>query len=307
MRAREAHLLTVLGEPGIGKSRLGQESASRVAGEATVLTGHCLSYGDGVDFWPLREALTQHAGGDSREAIRGLLDDAEDADLIVEIVAAALGLTDSATRREQVPWAFRRLLELLARERPLELVIEDTHWAAPGLLELIDYLVDWVKAPVLLLTTARPELLESRPAWGGGHPRVSSIVLGPLNDDDAGSLLDHRLGDRQLSSSERSVILDTADGNPLFVEQLLAMSAENPWWDREREIPATLRSLLAARIDRLGPGERPTSSGRRSLAGSSGPRRWWRCFRRQPARPRISTSSARPAWAHPARKRAAGR
>ena len=256
VRAREAHLLTVLGEPGIGKSRLGQESASRVAGEATVLTGHCLSYGDGVDFWPLREALTQHAGGDSREAIRGLLDDAEDADLIVEIVAAALGLTDSATRREQVPWAFRRLLELLARERPLVLVIEDTHWAAPGLLELIDYLVDWVKAPVLLLTTARPELLESRPAWGGGHPRVSSIVLGPLNDDDAGSLLDHRLGDRQLSSSERSVILDTADGNPLFVEQLLAMSAENPWWDREREIPATLRSLLAARIDRLGPGER---------------------------------------------------
>ena len=256
VRAREAHLLTVLGEPGIGKSRLGQESASRVAGEATVLTGHCLSYGDGVDFWPLREALTQHAGGDSREAIRGLLDDAEDADLIVEIVAAALGLTDSATRREQVPWAFRRLLELLARERPLELVIEDTHWAAPGLLELIDYLVDWVKAPVLLLTTARPELLESRPAWGGGHPRVSSIVLGPLNDDDAGSLLDHRLGDGQLSSSERSVILDTADGNPLFVEQLLAMSTENPWWDREREIPATLRSLLAARIDRLGPGER---------------------------------------------------
>jgi len=256
VRAREAHLLTVLGEPGIGKSRLGQESASRLAGQATILTGHCLSYGDGVDFWPLREALTQHAGGDSREAIRGLLDDAADADLIAEIVASALGLTDTETRREQVPWAFRRLLELLARERPLELVIEDAHWAAPELLELIDYLVDWVKAPVLLLTTARPELLETRPAWGGGHPRMSSIVLEPLSDADAGTLLDQSLGDRRLSGAERSVILDTADGNPLFVEQLLAMSAENPWWDRQQEIPGTLRSLLAARIDRLGPGER---------------------------------------------------
>ena len=255
-RAREAHLLTVLGEPGIGKSRLGQESARRLAGQATVLTGHCLSYGEGVDFWPLREALTQFAGGDSPEAIRGLLGDAEDADLIAEIVSASLGLTDSETRREQIPWAFRRLLELVARDRPLELVIEDTHWAAPELLDLIDYLVDWVKAPVLVLNTARPELLEGRPAWGGGHPRMSSIVLAPLSDDDAGSLLDHRLGDRQLSHSERSVILETADGNPLFVEQLLAMSAENPWWDREREIPGTLRSLLAARIDRLGPGER---------------------------------------------------
>ncbi|MGZ4245289.1 MAG: BTAD domain-containing putative transcriptional regulator [Solirubrobacteraceae bacterium] len=256
VRAREAHLLTVLGEPGIGKSRLGEESASRLAGEATVLTGHCLSYGDGVDFWPLREALSQFGAGDSAEAIRGLLGDAEDADLVAEIVSASLGLTDSETRREQIPWAFRRLLELVARERPLELVIEDTHWAAPDLLDLIDYLVDWVKAPVLLLNTARPELLDGRPAWGGGHPRVSSIVLGPLSDDDAGSLLDQRLGDRQLSHSERSVILETADGNPLFVEQLLAMSAENPWWDREREIPGTLRSLLAARIDRLGPGER---------------------------------------------------
>jgi predicted ATPase len=256
VRLGEAHLLTVLGDPGIGKSRLGRESASRLAGQATVLTGQCLSYGDGVDFWPLREALTQYAGGDSPLAMRALLKDAEDADLIAEIVTASLGLTDATTRREQVPWAFRRLFEILARERPLELVIEDAHWAAPELLDLVDYLVDWVKAPVLLLTTARPELLDGRPGWGGGRPRVSSIVLGPLTDDDAGSLLDHRLGDRQLSDSERSVILETADGNPLFVEQLLAMSAENPWWDREREIPGTLRSLLAARIDRLGPGER---------------------------------------------------
>ena len=256
VRGGEAHLLTVVGEPGIGKSRLGQESASRLAGQASLLTGHCLSYGDGVAFWPLREALTQFAGGDSPQAIRGLIDDAEDAGVISEIVAASLGLTDSETRREQVPWAFRRLLELVARERPLELVIEDTHWAAPELLDLIDYLVDWVKAPVLLLNTARPELLEERPTWGGGHPRVSSIVLGPLSHDDAGTLLDHRLGDRRLSTAERTVILETAEGNPLFVEQLLAMSAENPWWDREREIPGTLRSLLAARIDRLGPGER---------------------------------------------------
>ncbi len=251
-----ARLLTVVGEPGIGKSRLACELSDQLRGEATVLSGHCLSYGDGIAFWPLREALDQIAGGDSRDEIRGVLDDADDADLIADIIAATFGMSGADPVSELVPWAFRRLLEALAHPRPLQLVIEDAHWAEPPLLDLVDYLVDWVNAPVLLLCTARPELLDERPAWGGGRPQVSSIVLGPLSDGDALSLLENKSGQRPLSPAERAQILETGEGNPLFVEQLLAMSEEDPWWDSERPIPATIQALLAARLDRLGPGER---------------------------------------------------
>jgi DNA-binding SARP family transcriptional activator len=255
-RSGEAHQLTVLGEAGIGKSRFAQELSDRVAGEATVLTGRCLSYGEGIAYWPLREALTQAAGGESRDAIYSLLEGADDADVVADIVATSLGLALAETVSEQVPWAFRRLLEVLATERPVMLVIEDGHWAEPPLLDLIDYLIDWLKVPTLLLCLARPELLDARPSWGGGHARVSSLVLAPLGDDDALRLLDQQLGERHLSATESAQILETAEGNPLFVEQLLQTSAEDPRWDREPQIPATIQNLLAARLDRLGPGER---------------------------------------------------
>jgi DNA-binding SARP family transcriptional activator len=248
--------LTVLGEAGIGKSRLAQEFSDQLGDQATVLTGRCLSYGEGIAFWALREALTPTAGGESPEAIRRLLGDAADAELVANIVAGALGLAAAEGAGEQVPWAFRRLFDALAAQHPVLLVIEDVHWAEPPLLDLIDYLVDWLTGPVLVLCLARPELLDTRPGWGGGRPRVSSRVLHPLGDEDALQLLDRQLGERKLTSEESAQILETAEGNPLFVEQLLALSTEDPWWDQEREIPATIQSLLAARIDRLGPGER---------------------------------------------------
>ncbi len=253
---RQAHLLTVLGEAGIGKSRLAQELADELGVEATILTGRCLSYGDGIAFWPLREALTQAAGGESREVIRGLLDGADDADVVADIVAATLGLGLTESAQEQVPWAFRRLLEVLASERPVVLVLEDVHWGESPLLDLVDYLVDWLNVPALVLCLARPELLEVRPGWGGGHARVSSLLLSPLEPDDARLMLDQHVGDRRLSDAESAQILETAEGNPLFVEQLLRTTAEDPSWDRERKVPATIQSLLAARLDRLGPGER---------------------------------------------------
>ncbi len=252
----EPRVLTVVGDAGIGKSRLAAELVHKLGDQATVLSGHCLSYGEGAAFWPIREALAEAARGDTRDAVRGLLDDSDDAELVADVVSAALGLAPGETGGEQVPWAFRRLLEQLARQRPVVLVIEDSHWAEEPLLDLVDYLIDWLTAPVLILCLGRPELLELRPAWGGGRVRVSSLVLAPLDDEASSLLLAHQLGERSLSIAERARILQAAEGNPLFVEQLLAMAAENPWWDHERDIPATVQSLLAARLDRLGPGER---------------------------------------------------
>lgn len=255
-REGEANLLTVVGEAGVGKSRLAQELVDRLASEATVLTGRCLSYGEGIAFWPLREAVIQAAGEESRDGLRRLLDGADDADVVADILAAALGLAPAVSVGEQMPWAVRRLLEALASDRPVIVVIDDAHWADQPLLDLIDYLVDWVRAPVLLLCLARPELLELRPGWGGGHAHVNSVVLPPLNDASALAMLDQHLGDRELSDSQRARILRTAEGNPLFVEQLLQISAEDLDWDRDPQIPGAIQALLSARLDRLGPGER---------------------------------------------------
>jgi DNA-binding SARP family transcriptional activator len=250
------HLLTVIGDAGIGKSRLCEEFLDQLSDQATVLHGRCLSYGDGIPLWPLREAVAEAAGGESREAIRGLLEDDEDADLVADIVAAALGLAPAQGIGEQVEWAFRRLLEDLASRHPTVLVINDAHWADGPLLDLLDYLVDWLTAPVLVLCLARPDLLELRPTWGGGRARIKSVMLSPLGEEDALRLLGHQLGERQLSAEHRARILERAEGNPLFMEQLLAMSAEDPWWSEKSDVPATLQGLLAARLDRLGPGER---------------------------------------------------
>lgn len=254
-RFGEMHLLTVIGDAGIGKSRLAQEVVQTLATEATVLIGRCLSYGEGIAFWPLREALTQLAGGESRDAIRGLLGDAEDADVVADIIAASVGLAVGSVG-EQVSWAFRRLLEMLGDRGPVVLVIEDVHWAETPLLDLVDYLVDWLAAPVFVLCLARPELLNVRPRWAGGHPRVSSLLLLPLSDADALRLLGHQSGERRLTDEESTKILRTAEGNPLFVEQILAMTDDDRRLSRERQVPPTIQSLLEARLDGLGPGER---------------------------------------------------
>jgi DNA-binding SARP family transcriptional activator len=251
-----SHLLTVVGDAGIGKSRLAQELVDELGDEATVLMGRCLSYGEGIALWPLREAITHAAGGESRDAIRGLLDRTDDADVVADIVAGALGLAPAEGIGEQAPWGFRRLLEMMSSDGPVVLVLEDVHWGDDALLDLVDYLIDWLTVPALLLCLSRPELLDARPSWGGGHARISSIVLGPLGEPDAQEMLDQHLGHRKLSPSERAQILAAAEGNPLYVEQLLHASAEDPGWAREPHAPATIQSLLASRLDRLGPGER---------------------------------------------------
>ena len=252
----EPHLLTVVGEAGIGKSRLGQELIDELGQKALVLVGRCLSYGEGISFWPLREALTQAARGESRQAIRSLLAHAEDADLAATVISATLALSPAEPVNELVPWAFQRLLEAPRKRAPVLLVIEDAHWAEDPLLDLLEQLVERLSAPALVLCLARPELLERRPGWTGGGARFSSVRLGPISAEDARALLGAESDGHRLADREASAILRAAEGNPLFVEQLLAMRADEGWTEREHEIPVTIQSLLAARLDRLSPAER---------------------------------------------------
>jgi DNA-binding SARP family transcriptional activator/Flp pilus assembly protein TadD len=257
LRERAPVLATVLGEAGIGKTRLVHELAGRVAAEATVLTGRCLSYGEGITFWPLRE-LVHQAGASraTRDELAALLEGEPDARRVAERLAWALGQNGhAAADPAEIFWATRRLLETLARRRPLLVVLEDLHWAEPTFLDLVESVATQAGgAPLLLLCLARPELLERRPAWAGGSPRTVAIELRPLARDDATALLDALAGAGPEPPRER--LLEAAAGNPLFLEQLAASLGEQRLGDGGLPLPATIQALLAARLELLGPGER---------------------------------------------------
>jgi tetratricopeptide (TPR) repeat protein len=258
MRERMPHLVTVLGPAGIGKSRLAREFASLVGAEATMLSGRCLSYGEGITFWPLRKIVQGAAGELTSESVLALLEGADDAPLVAERLAAALDLADGGGASEgEIFWAVRRLLETLAEERPVVVVLEDLHWAEATFLDLVEYLAEWVReAPLLLLCLARPELLEGRPHWGGGAPNAASLRLEPLDAEESKQLIDELPSGAQLAEARRVQLLAAGEGNPLFLEQLLALVREGAQLEEELPIPPTIAALLAARLDRLGPGER---------------------------------------------------
>ena len=225
---RRCRLVTVLGPPGIGKSRLARELAATLA-EATVLSGRCLPYGEGITYWPLVEIFRQEGAED-------------------ELVEAL-----SAGAPEEIFWSVRKALERRGRERPLALVVEDIHWAEPTLFDLLEHLVDWTRdAPLLLLCLARPDLIDVRPAWGG-QPQAETFTLEPLSQAESDELIEELVGRSQLAVDTRARISEVAAGNPLFVEQLLAMLVEGG--DPEH-VPATIQALLAARLDSLPDGER---------------------------------------------------
>jgi class 3 adenylate cyclase/tetratricopeptide (TPR) repeat protein len=240
VRERTPHLFTVLGPPGIGKTRLARELAEGMAGEATVLVGRCLSYGEGITFSPLRELLRQVPSGEHRARVRALLD-------------ADWGAVAATT--EEIFLAARRLLESVARERPLLLLLEDLHWAEPTFLDFIEYLGRRATdTPMLLLCLARPELLELRESWGGGMTNASSLHLEPLADDETDALLDQLRADPPIRAQVKAV----AEGNPLFAEQMLAWLEERGGLEHHQGLPPTIQAVLAARLDRLGPAETAT-------------------------------------------------
>jgi class 3 adenylate cyclase/tetratricopeptide (TPR) repeat protein len=262
---RRCELVTVVGEAGLGKSRLLDEFRRRVAGRADVLSGACLSYGDGVTFWPLVEAVREAAGidaDDDRAVARAKLAALGGAD-IADRVGSAVGLSDDSYPVHEIFWAVRKLVQTLASERPLVLVLEDLHWAEPTLLDLVDAVAGGIEdAPVLVVAAGRPELAEARPEWLQGR----HISLRPLADVDSEQIVDHALGGAPIAAAARRRIIDAAAGNPLFVEQLVSMMIEGGLLRQDRGtweledlpagwVPPTVHALLSARLDQLGPEE----------------------------------------------------
>ena len=254
---RTPTLFTLLGPAGIGKSRLCAEFGSRIADGATMLTGRCPPYGQGITFWPLAEVVRQAAGATTAEAIAALLPDHPEAEIIAARVGAAVGRPDAEAASDETFWAIRKLLQALARDLPLLLVFDDLQWAEPTFLDLVESVVDLLRdAPILLLCLARPELLEERPSWGGGKVNATSVLLEALSGEESEVLIAQVLGDRQLPRDTRARVAEAAEGNPLFVEQMLAMLAERGQVAGDLVAPPTIQALLAARLDRLGPSER---------------------------------------------------
>ena len=231
---------------------------------ATVLSGRCLPYGDGITFWPIAEILGQAAdvrAEDSRlvarEKIASLIADDPDAASIAEQLAEAIGLADAQPGGPQTLWAVRRLLESLARKRPLVLQLDDIHWAEPTFLDLVEYIADVTRGcSISLICLARPELLEARSGWAGGKVNTTSILLEPLPEADCEQLVDNLVGQADLGAEARARIADLAEGNPLFVEQMLAMILEDGSPPEEITTPSSVQALLAARLDHLPPQER---------------------------------------------------
>jgi class 3 adenylate cyclase/tetratricopeptide (TPR) repeat protein len=265
-RDREPQLVTVAGVPGIGKSRLVSELFSFVEADPDFITwrrGRSLSYGEGVSLWALGEIAKAELGvlesdtadetasklADSLAELGG--DDAERA-WLARHLAPLLGLPAEQEDRTARFGAWRRWIELLADRRPLVLVFEDIQWADDELLDFVDELADWASdLPLLVVCTARPELFERRPGWGGGKRNVLTVSLGPLSDAETARIVAATLDRALLPAETQSALLERAAGNPLYAEQYARMVAEGGLPD---SLPDSVQGIVAARLDLLGTG-----------------------------------------------------
>ena len=269
---RSCQLFTVLGTAGVGKSRLVEEFLGSL-GEATVLRGRCLPYGEGITFFPVGEVLKEAAG----------LDDFDAPDEIERKICAVLGTdgpacstlaqlfgaADRDSSVEETFWAVRSFLEAVAETAPLAVVFDDIHWGEPTFLDLIEHITGWAReAPILVLCVARPELLDERAGWGRGALNATTISLEPLSDDECGDLIGNMLGRATLPDEARVRILAAAEGTPLFVEEMLSMLIDDGSLARDGDrwvatgplvdlrVPPTIQALLAARLEQLTGDER---------------------------------------------------
>ena len=256
--------------PRASGSRVWSRSSSGLDGRASVLRGRCLPYGEGITYFPVIEAIKQAAGladfdmPDVVEAkVCSILEGDEHQELVCRHVSQLMGVAESAAGEETL-WAIRRFFEASARDRPLVLVFDDIHWGEPTFLDLIEHIADWSRgSPILLLCMARADLLDVRPAWGGGKLNAATVSLEPLTEEQAGALVANFLGSAELPSELAEGIVEKAEGNPLFVEETLAMLIDDGLIIREGDgwrvtgdlsavtVPPSIHALLAARLDRL--------------------------------------------------------
>jgi class 3 adenylate cyclase len=272
---RTPQLVTLIGVPGIGKSRLLYELSRIADAEAELISwrqGRSLPYGDGVSLWALAEMVKAQAGilesdtsGEAEaklaEMTAEVVPGTSDADWVRRHLGALVGcgtgdVPVGGDRSNEVFAAWRHFFEALAEQRPLVLVFEDLHWADDALLNFVDYLADWAgDVPLLVVCSARPELLERRPGWGGGKPNAVTLSLAPLSDDDTARLIGSLLGRPVLEAGQQAALLVQAGGNPLYAEQYVQMLAEQGA-GRGLLLPESIQGIVGARLDLLAPPEK---------------------------------------------------
>jgi class 3 adenylate cyclase/tetratricopeptide (TPR) repeat protein len=278
---RAVQLVTLVGVPGIGKSRLVWELMQAVERDPDFITwrqGRSLTYGDGVTYWALGEMIKAQAGildtdtavdagGKLQAAVADLIHDPMEAAWVEEHVRALAGLEAAAAvggnRHSEAAAAWRRFLEALADRQPLVLVFEDLHWADDALLDFIDHLADWSSdVPMLVVCTARPELLDRRRGWGGGKRNALTVALSPLADTDIARLIGTLLEQALLPADTQLMLLRTAEGNPLYAEEYVRMLIDRGYLQHdggrwrlagttELPVPESVQGLIAARLDDL--------------------------------------------------------
>ena len=275
---RSCQLFTILGPAGVGKSRLVREFLRDVNAKATVATGRCLPYGEGITYWPIVEVVKDLAGLDdadtpdqSRLRLAALLEGIDEQDTLVQRLAETIGSSTAVAAVDESSRAVRTLFAAVASQRSLVIVFDDIHWGETTFLDLVEEIAEQSRdAPLLLLCMARPELIDTRPGWGGGKLNATSVLLEPLSDSECARLIENLVGETELATEVQSRIADAAEGNPLFVEEMFSMLVEDGLlvqedgrWAATRDlgrvpVPPTIQALLAARLDQLDPEERAT-------------------------------------------------
>jgi class 3 adenylate cyclase/tetratricopeptide (TPR) repeat protein len=271
-RENEPQLVTIVGVPGIGKSRLVYELFRHVDAAPELTSwrqGRSLPYGEGVAFWALSEMVKAQAGiletDDAEttgrkltESVFAVVADASEAAWILKNLQPLVGLeTDvvGGEDRSEFFAAWRRFLETLAEARPLVLVFEDLHWADESLLDFLDHLVEWATGvPILVLGTARPELFVRQPGWGGGKPNAATLTLSPLSEEETSELVAAMVDETSLPDEQRQALLEQAGGNPLYAEEFVRLAAESG--NGDLQLPESIQGLIAARLDALAPDEK---------------------------------------------------
>jgi class 3 adenylate cyclase/tetratricopeptide (TPR) repeat protein len=268
---RSLQLVTVVGEPGVGKSRLVAELAAELDAKPVIARwrqGRCLPYGEGITFWALGEILKAEAGileSDSPQAAAAKLeaivppDEPERQWLLHRLAPLVGGERASPAERQELFTAWRRFLEGLAASRPSVLVFDDLHWADDALLAFLDHLAEWSHGvPLLILCAARPELYERRPGWGAGQRNAHTINLSPLSDQETAELVSHLITTTQITDELERAILERAEGNPLYAEEFVRLLADRGLGQQAdlldgRALPESVQALIAARLDTLSP------------------------------------------------------